>query len=75
MCLCGTLLTSHLLHQHGLGEGDRGAAAASVYGHHADLQAVTGGLVLDDVAAGLLQLLVDRLPVLSWQKELYKINI
>lgn len=59
------LLTSNLLHQHGLREGDRGAAASGVHGHHADLQTVTGGLVLDDVAARLLQLLVDGFPVLS----------
>lgn len=60
-----SLLTSDLLHKHSLWEGDGGAAAASVHGHHPDLQTVTGGLVLDDVAAGLLQVLVDRFPVLS----------
>lgn len=70
-----TLLTSNLLHQDSLGEGDWGAAAASIHSHHADLQAVTGGLVLDDVAAGLLQILIDCFPVLSWVGKLRKMKI
>ncbi|KAF3856663.1 hypothetical protein F7725_017386 [Dissostichus mawsoni] len=61
-----TLLVSRgspdLLHQHGLGEGEGGAAAAGVQGHHTDLQTVPGGLVLDNVAAGLLQILIDSFP-------------
>lgn len=61
-------LTSNLLHQHGLGQGDGGAAAAGVHGYHADLQAVPRGQVLDHVAAGLLHLLVDRFPVLGWAR-------
>lgn len=60
---CWTLLTSHLLDQHSLGEGDRRAAATCIDGHYTDLQTVAGGLVLDNIATGLLQLLVDRLPV------------
>lgn len=59
------LLTSNLLHKDGLGKGDRGAAATSVHSHHTDLQAVTSGLVLDDEATGLMQLLIDGFPVLS----------
>lgn len=59
------LLTHNLLHKDGLGKGDRGAAATSVHSHHADLQAVTSGLVLDDVATGLMQVLVDGFPVVS----------
>lgn len=60
-----TRLTGNLLHQDSLGEGHGGAAAAGVHSHHADLQTVTGGLVLDDAAAGLLQLSIDCFPVLS----------
>ncbi len=71
-CLFWTLLTGDLLHQDGLGEGDRGAAAASIHSHHTDLQSVTGGLVLDNVAAGLLQILIDCFPVLSWNCKSYK---
>lgn len=69
-----TLLTSDLLHQDSLGECDRGAAATSIHSHHTDLQTVTGGLVLDNIAAGLLQILIDCFPVLSWMGKLYKVK-
>lgn len=62
-------LTSDLLHDNGLCEGNRGAAASFIHSHHADLQAVTGGLVLDDVATGLLQFLIDCFPVISWMRK------
>lgn len=68
-CVVKYNLTSNLLDQDGLGEGDWGATATGVHGHHTDPQAVACGLVLDDVAAGLLQILVDCFPVLSWMGE------
>jgi len=64
-----TLLTSNLLHQNRLREGDWGAAASFIHSHHTDLQTVAGGLVLYNVAAGLLQFLIDCFPVLSWKEK------